>query len=86
VSCMVDGWTFDELTRKLLSVQDLADTVLGRRVVDLTPEWQPNGYAVAAYVYGENAKYLIDPSPDCDPVIDFLMARFDEYDWSEDAR
>jgi hypothetical protein len=82
---LVDGWTYDELSRKLLWVQDRADAVLGERVVELTPEWQPNGYAVAAYVYAEKAKYLLDPSPDCDPVIDFLMAKFDEYEWSEDA-
>ena len=86
MSCVVDGWTYDELSRKLLSVQDRADLVLGSGVVDITPEWQPNGYAVAVYFYEEKAKYLIDPSPDCDPVIDFLMAKFDEEDWNEDAR
>jgi hypothetical protein len=77
------GWTFDELTRSLLSVQERADGVLGDRVVELTPEWQPNGYAVAVYVYDESAKYLVDPSPDCEPVMDFLMAKFANEDWNE---
>ena len=76
-------WSFDQLVMSLLPVQARANEVLGVGVVDLTPEWQPNGYAVAAYVYDEKAKYLVDPSPDCDPVMDFLMAKFANEDWSE---
>lgn len=74
-------WTYDDLVSAIKYKQQAADNVLGAGAVDVVPEWCGYEYMVSVWVAAENKSYQVDPSPDCDPVIDFLLSKFPNADW-----